>query len=143
MMDNATLQAIIGHLNELKTELKNDVKSEISALETNVKDEIGTVTAGQKELKAEMNAVNTRTVGSIRQESLKATWWAALSIRATLGDFPFSGPAVRPHAIAWKRKVKHPCPERDSNPRSQQPTGQDLRLTQRGHRNGPIRLIHH
>jgi hypothetical protein len=29
---------------------------------------------------------------------------------------------------------KHPCPEWDSNPRSQQPSGQDLRPRPRGHR---------
>jgi hypothetical protein len=31
-------------------------------------------------------------------------------------------------------KHKDPCPERNSNPRSQQPSGQDLRLRQHGHR---------
>jgi hypothetical protein len=32
-----------------------------------------------------------------------------------------------------KHKDKHPCPEQDSNPRSQQPSGQDLHLRPRGH----------
>jgi gas vesicle protein len=52
MMDNATLQAIIGHLNELKTELKMD----ISASETKVKDEICAVYDGQEDLKNDMKS---------------------------------------------------------------------------------------
>jgi hypothetical protein len=32
---------------------------------------------------------------------------------------------------------KYPCPERDANPRSQQPSDQDLRLRPRGHRDRP------
>jgi hypothetical protein len=38
-MDNATLQAIIGHLNELKTELKmdiNEVKMDINDVKTDI-----------------------------------------------------------------------------------------------------------
>jgi gas vesicle protein len=53
MMDNVTLQAIIGHLNELKTELKmaiNGVKEELRI-------GINAVYDGQEELKSEISAV--------------------------------------------------------------------------------------
>jgi chromosome segregation ATPase len=88
MMDNATLQAIIGHLNELKTDLKmdindvkmdindvkanindvkmdiNDVKADISALETNMKDDISAletkINAGQEELRLEISVFQER-----------------------------------------------------------------------------------
>jgi hypothetical protein len=43
------------------------------------------------------------------------------------------------HRTTQQRKTrdKHPCLERDSNPRSQQPTGQDLRLRPHGHWDRP------
>jgi gas vesicle protein len=64
MVDNATLQAIIGHLNELKMgqeEFKSDMKSDISALKTNINDvktggkyDIRAVAIGQVDLKTEL-----------------------------------------------------------------------------------------
>jgi hypothetical protein len=43
--------------------------------------------------------------------------------------------------ITYEHKDKYPCPQRDLNPRSQQPRGQVLRIRPRGHRDRLIGVI--
>jgi hypothetical protein len=50
-------------------------------------------------------------------------------------DQPVARPLPTQGNTTQKHKDKHPCLERDSNPRSEQPSGQDLRLRPHGHRN--------
>jgi hypothetical protein len=59
MMEEETLQLIIGHLRELKADI-NGVKMDISAVNAGQEElstEMNAVYAGQEDLKAEMNAV--------------------------------------------------------------------------------------
>jgi hypothetical protein len=48
-------------------------------------------------------------------------------------DQPVARPLHTQDNTTQKDADKHPCLERDSNPRSQQPTGQDARLIPHGH----------
>jgi hypothetical protein len=50
-----------------------------------------------------------------------------------MSDQPVARPLPTQDNITQKDADKHPCLERDSNPRSQQPTGQDRRLRLHGH----------
>jgi hypothetical protein len=50
-------------------------------------------------------------------------------------------PLPTQESTTYKHKDKHPCPEQNSNPRSQQPNGQDLRLRPRCHRDRPSLII--
>jgi hypothetical protein len=49
-------------------------------------------------------------------------------------DQPVARPLPTQDNTTQKDADRHPCLERDSNPRSQQPTGQDPRLRPHGHR---------
>jgi outer membrane murein-binding lipoprotein Lpp len=57
MMDNKTLQAFIEHFVELKDKI-NGVKTDISAVTAGQEELKMEMNAGQEELKAEMNAVS-------------------------------------------------------------------------------------
>jgi hypothetical protein len=50
-----------------------------------------------------------------------------------MSDQPVARPLPTQNNSAQTDADKHPCLERDSNPRSQQPTGQDPRLRLHGH----------
>jgi hypothetical protein len=52
-------------------------------------------------------------------------------------DQPVARPLPTQDNTTQKDADKHPSLERDSNPRSQQPTGQDPRLRQHGHCDRP------
>jgi hypothetical protein len=49
------------------------------------------------------------------------------------GDQLVAKPRTIQDNTTYKHKDKHPCPQRDSNPLSQQPSCQDLRLGRCGH----------
>jgi hypothetical protein len=66
-------------------------------------------------------------------------WWTFGFLRHGVGRTPLDEWSARRKGLylqrtTYKHKDKHPCPERYSNPRSQQSSGQDLRLRPRGHR---------
>jgi hypothetical protein len=56
-------------------------------------------------------------------------------------DQPVARPLPTQNNATQKDADKHPCLERDSNPRFQQPTGQDPRLRPHGHCDRPSGLL--
>jgi hypothetical protein len=79
MMDNETLQKLIGHFVELKgkiDDVKSDMKSDISALKTNtnnVKTDITAVAIGQVDLKTELKNDISAVTEEIRAVKMTST----------------------------------------------------------------------
>jgi hypothetical protein len=61
-------------------------------------------------------------------------WVFLITYNQTHGRTPLDEWSASCRELYLHRTTQHPCPPRDSNQRSQQPSGQDLRLRPRGHR---------
>jgi chromosome segregation ATPase len=121
MMDNKTLQALIGHFVELKDkinavktdiravtagqeELKTDITA-VTAGQEELKTDISAVTAGQEELKTDINGVKTDiSAVTAGQEELKNNMKSEIS--AVKNDFENSISAVKGLGNEDKRRPR-------------------------------------